>query len=307
MSRHFYPSVLVIFGFIAMGSAQERIDPLILSVRTDLVTLTVTVVDRRGTPVTGLRQEHFSVYDNGDRQAIQFFTSEDVAATIGLVVDSSGSMRGRREEMAAVASGFAAIRQPLGEFFAIRFNEMVWPQLPPQTAFTDDPNQLRSPLIAAPREGMTALYDAVDRGLEHLQHGTRDRKVLIVVSDGGDNASRQKLDAVLDRARRAEAVIYAVTMFDPDNRDARPQVLKALARETGGRVFVVESTAEITGAFAQMAHEIRSGYTIGFAPPETVEGGFRSIRVAVDGGPDRRLVARTRAGYHARPSVDTGK
>jgi VWFA-related protein len=154
---------------------------------------------------------------------------------------------------------------------------------------------------------MTALYDALDYGLRHLQHGTRDRKALIAVSDGGDNASEQTLAAVLDRARRTEATIYSVTVFDPDNREARPQVLKALARETGGRVFVAKRPEDVTRSFAQIAQEIRSGYSIGFTPAETSEGGFRPIRVLVDGGNHRQLVVRTRAGYYARSSRDTVK
>jgi VWFA-related protein len=141
----------------------------------------------------------------------------------------------------------------------------------------------------------------LDYGLIHLQRGTRDRKALIVVSDGGDNASLHTLAAVLERARRTNAVIYSVTFFDPDNRDARPHVLKTLTRETGGRALSAKRNDDVRRAFAQIAQEIRSGYTIGFAPVETSGGGFRSIRVIVDAGNHRHLIARTRAGYYAGP------
>lgn len=306
MVRLIHPTLLLALGSVAATtSPQQRVEPPTLSVRTDLVTLSVTVVDQRGAIVTGLRREHFTVYDNGERQTIQFFTSENLPATIGLVVDSSGSMRGRRNDMAAVAEAFAAMGHPLDEFFTLHFNEVVWPGLPPSAAFTGDPGQLRAALVTAPAQGMTALYDALDRGLQHLQHGTRDRKALIVISDGGDNASGRTLPAVLDRARRTEALIYSVTFFDPDNRDARPQVLKALARETGGRMFVAKRPEDVARSFAQIAQEIRRGYTIGFAPPETPEGGFRFIRVVADTGNHRQLVARTRAGYYAAPSRET--
>jgi len=106
-------------------------------------------------------------------------------------------------------------------------------------------------------------------------------------------------------ARRANVSIYTVTLFDPDNRDARPAVLKTLARETGGRVFTARRTEDVVRAFTRIAQEIRSGYSIGFAPPQAAEGGFRSIRVAVDAGDHRQLVARTRAGYYAEPSGAT--
>jgi len=297
-------SLALCLGLSSVGwtSPPQRVEPPILSVRTELVTLPVTVVDRQGALVTGLRREHFTVYDNGEPQTIQFFTSDDLPATIGLVIDSSGSMRGRRDEVTAAAAAFAAISHPLGEFFTVNFNEAVWPGLPPGVRFTEDAGQLRAALAAAPAQGMTALYDAVFRALEHLQRGSRDRKALIVVSDGGDNASAQTLEGVLEFARRANAVIYSVTFFDPDNRDARPQVLKTLARDTGGHAFRPRRAEEVTQSFAHIAREIRSGYTIGFVPADTSGDGFRSLRVVVDAGGDRQLSVRTRAGYYAGPA-----
>jgi VWFA-related protein len=292
----------------ASGSVppQQQVEPPpILSVRTDLVTLPVTVVDRHGRFVTGLDREDFTVYDGGERQTIEFFTSEDTPATVGLVIDSSGSMRGRREEVTAAATAFAALSHPLDEFFIVNFNEAVWPGLPPSVPFTEDRDQLRAALSVTPARGMTALYDAIERALNHLQLGTRDRKALIVVSDGGDNASSQTLDAVLERGRRTSSVIYTVTFSDPDDHDARPQVLKKLAHETGGAAFTPRRGDDVMSSFAQIAREIRSGYTIGFLPPETSEGGFRSIKVVVDAGDRRQLIARTRAGYYAGPSGRT--
>ena len=181
----------------------------------------------------------------------------------------------------------------------------VWPGLPPGVDFTDEARRLRAALSAAPAEGMTALYDAVDRGMRHLERGTRDRKALIVVSDGGDNASTRRSTTWWSTPAGRTLSIYTVTSFDPDNRDARPAVLKTLARETGGRVFTTRRTEDVVRAFARIAQEIRSGYTIGFAPPQAAEGGFRSIRVVVDAGDHRQLVARTRAGYYAGPSAAT--
>ena len=294
----------------ALGSAspQQNVEsPPILSVKTDLVTLAVTVVDRHGAFVTGLRREDFTVYDSGEPQTIQVFTSEDVPATIGLVIDSSGSMRGRREQVTAAAAAFADMSHPLDEFFTLNFNEYVWLGLPPDVAFTEDMDELGAALSAAPAYGMTALYDAVDRALEHLQLGRRDRKALIVVSDGGDNASAQTLDAVLEHARRAGAVIYSVTLDNLDDRDANPRVLKKLAGETGARAFTPGSAEEVMRAFAQIAREIRSAYTIGFVPTATAGVGFRPVRVVVDAGDRRGLTVRTRAGYYAGPSSGTAR
>ena len=164
--------VLTLLTAAVSASSQQRAEPPVLSIKTDLVSLSVTVVDRRGALVPGLRAEHFTVYDNGEPQTIQFFSSEDVATTIGLLVDSSGSMRGRRDDVTAAATAFADMSHPRDEFFTLNFNEVVWPGLPPRVLFTADTSQLRAALSAAPSQGMTAVYDAVSRashifGAEH--------------------------------------------------------------------------------------------------------------------------------------------
>jgi Ca-activated chloride channel family protein len=271
-----------------------------------LVTLSVTVEDSQGRFVTGLAREHFHVYDNGEPQPIELFTAEAVPATIGLVIDCSGSMRGRRDDVTAAVTAFAGISHPLDEIFTIHFNEAVWPGLTPGLVATHDPQRLRALLSAAPARGMTALYDAVDRAADYVRIGTRDRRILIVVADGGDNASVLSLDVVLEHVRRVNAVVYSVALVDPDDREARPQVLRRLARETGGDVFTPRRADGVMEAFVRIAQEIRSGYTIGFTPPETAEG-FRPIRVVVDAGDRRQLVARTRPGYRARPSKSRGR
>jgi Ca-activated chloride channel family protein len=299
---------LALGGAFGSASPRQQVEPpLVLSVRTDLVTLPVTVVDRHGKSIAGLRKEDFTVYDNGKQQPIQFFTNEDLPATVGLVIDSSGSMRGRRHEVTAAAAAFADMSHPLDEFFTVNFNEAVWLGLPPRVDFTEDMDELRVVLAAAPARGMTALYDAVDRALDHLGLGTRDRKALIVVSDGGDNASSTTLDEVLEHARRTNAVIYAVSLADPDDPEVRPRVLKKLARETGGDAFRPTRSEDVMRSFVRIAAELRSGYTIGFIPPETTDGGFRPVRVVVDSGDHRQLTVRTRAGYYAEPPRRTDR
>jgi Ca-activated chloride channel family protein len=289
-----------VWGVCVVASPSQKSDrPPVLSVETDLVTLAITVVDRKGIFVASLRPEHFTVYDNGEPRPIEFFTTEDLPATIGLVIDSSGSMRGKREQVTAAAMAFAALSHPLDELFTVNFNEMVWLGLPPALAFTADRDQLRVALADAPALGMSAVYDAVDRALAHLQHGTHDRKALIVVSDGGDNASAQRFEDVLESACQSMAIIYAVTLFDSDDHDARPRALKRLAHATGGEAFTPRRASDVIRSFEQIARELRSGYTIGIQPPDSASGGFRSIRVVADAGDGRQLVARTRAGYYA--------
>ena len=300
MQRLWYFAMLVSVGGVCVFASPRQIATApVLSVKTDLVTLAITVVDRDGLFVAGLRPESFTVFDNGEPRPIEFFTTEDLPATVGLVIDSSGSMRGKREQVTAAAMAFAALSHPLDEMFTIDFNEKVWPGLPPALAFTADRDQLRAALADAPAEGMSAVYDAVDRALTHLARGTHDRKALIVVSDGGDNASARNVDDVLASARRSMAPIYAVTLYDPDDHDARPRMLKRLAHATGGEAFTPRGPADVVRAFEQIARELRSGYTVAIQPPDSVGAGFRSLRVLVDAGDGRRLVARTRAGYYA--------
>jgi Ca-activated chloride channel homolog len=297
---------LALCGAASVAASWQEV-PTILSARTALVTLEVTVVDRQGALVGGLRPEHFSVYDSGEPRAIQFFSSDRLPATIGLLIDSSRSMRGHRQEVTAAGSAFTVMFDEGDELFTLNFNEAVWPGLPPGLAFTRNTEQLQAALAAAPAQGLTALYDAVDRGLTQLEAGSRDRRALIVVSDGGDNASTRTRDEVVEHARRASAAIYSVSILDPDNRDARADVLKTLARETGGRAHTASRDQDVHRAFVKIAAEIRSGYTIAFAPVETANAGFRPIRVVVDAGDRRQLTARTRAGYYAEPSAAPGR
>jgi Ca-activated chloride channel family protein len=281
------------------GEPSQGEQPLTLSAHTDLVTLAVTVLDRTAVPVRGLRREHFSVYDNGELQEIQFFTDEALPATLGLVLDGSGSMRGREAYATAAIDAFTAVVQPLDQFFTLHFNEAVWPGLGPGIAFTNDADVLHRAGSAISARGMTAVYDAIERGLEHLQRGTRDRRALIVISDGGDNASVHELEDVVAHAREIGVAIFSVTLADVDGRDANAGALKALTRKTGGRAVAVKRVSDVPRVFTQIAQELRAGYVIGFLQPENATAGFRSIRVVVDAGDGRRLVARTRTGYHA--------
>ncbi len=243
------PWLTLVLGLSTVSGAasprQEVERPPLLSVKTDLVMLPVTVVDRRGRFVAGLTRDDFIVYDNGERRAIEFFTADDLPATIGLVIDSSGSMRGKRAAVTAAGAAFAAMSHPLDQFFTMNFNEAAWPGLPPSISFTADVGQLHAALSAAPADGMTALYDALHRALTHVQLGTHDRKALIVVGDGGDNASTRTLEAVLELTRRAGAAIYPVIVFDPDDHDARPSLLKRwmLTHSRGSSVPRVEPKA----------------------------------------------------------------
>jgi Ca-activated chloride channel homolog len=267
--------------------------------RSDLVVLHVVVKDRRGMSVSGLTRASFTVLEDGRRQEIQFFAEEDTPVDAGLIVDNSGSMRAARERVIAAAGAFAETSHPDDQIFALTFTEHVRAALPADAPFTGDPETLRAALASAiVARGRTALHDAIAAGLDYLSKGSHLRKVLVIVSDGGDNASRVTFDEVLRRTQVSNTVVYAIALDDPLERDGNPRRLKRLAEASGGEAFRPRDIAEVGEVMEHIARDIRSGYTIGFVPANAIrDGRFRRIRVIVH-APDRRSVSvRTRQGY----------
>jgi VWFA-related protein len=266
----------------------------------DFVVLHPTVQDRRGNLVSGLGKDDFQVYEDGVLQQIKYFSHDDILVTVGLVVDNSGSMGPKRPEVIAAALAFARSSNPEDQMFAVTFNENVSFGLPPSTPFTDKADQLEIALSRIAADGMTALYDAVAAGLEHLKKGDRDKKVLVVVSDGGDNASKYKLAQIMTMVGQSDAIVYAVGLFDVDDPDRNPRVLRQLARATGGEAFLPGSVRDVVPICEQIARDIRNQYTIAYVPANSKQDGtYRVIQVKA-GAPGRgRLTVRARAGYYA--------
>jgi len=272
------------------------------SVRSELVVLDVVVRDRKSAYVTGLGQYAFTVEEDGVRQAIQFFVEGDAPATVGLLIDSSGSMTSEEEAVIAAVSGFAETSNPEDEIFALTFNDHVRPVLPPGAPFTGNVQVLREALTGAFNPwGPTALYDAIAAGFEYLARGTRQRKALVVVSDGGDNASRATLDQVVRTMEASNAVIHTVALTDPIERAANPKILTRLAEASGGNSFRPGRRSQVKSALRLVAHDIRNSYTLGYVSTDTVlDGRLRQVRVTADVPGRRDLRVRTRRGYVAR-------
>src|SRR5262245_49325252 len=194
------------------GAAQE---PAQFSSATDLVVLHVNVKDRHGAYVTDLRQESFTVFEDGRPQTIRFFAKEDAPVTMGLLVDSSASMFARRDDVITAAAAFTAASNPEDELFALLFNERVRPALSGSSGFTSDRSFFRYALarIFVP-SGRTALFDAVAAGLDYLRRARYERRDLVLISDGGDNASRTTFDEVIARTQASSALIYTVALQD---------------------------------------------------------------------------------------------
>jgi Ca-activated chloride channel homolog len=278
-------------------SPVETTDTFRLSVNVDLVVLHATVRNREGFFVSDLRREQFQVYEDNVPQAIRLFRPEDIPVTVGLVVDHSGSMRRKMAEVIEAAKTFAKASNPEDEMFVVNFNEKVSLGLPAAIRFTHRADELERAILNGPVSGLTALYAATARGLEQLKTGGRDKKVLIVISDGGDNASKLRLDELLKMADQSGALVYTVGIFDPDDPDGNPGVLRRLARGTGGEAYFPAPPSSLAEVCERIARDIRHQYTIGYISSNPVTpGAYRAIRVTATGG-SRKLSVRSRAGY----------
>jgi Ca-activated chloride channel family protein len=232
----------------------------------DLVVLRATVRDRKGAPVAGLSKEDFQVFEDRVPQQIESFSHEDVPVTVGLVIDNSGSMRSKRSDVIDAALAFARSSNPEDQVFVVNFNEHVSMSFPGNVQFTGDQKQLEMALSRNKADGLTALYDAVAVALEQLKKGAWGKKVLILISDGGDNASGHTLSDILSMVKQSNAILYTMGIFDANDDDRNPRVLKQLARISGGESFFPESLGDILPICQQIAHDIRNQYTISYSP-----------------------------------------
>ena len=293
--------VLVAAAMLAAPVTAQDQTPPVFSADTELVVLQVTVTDGKGAFIEGLPAEAFSIVEDGQAQTLRLFADTDTPVTVGLLVDSSASMHSSRRLIIAGAAAFAAASHPQDEVFALAFNEDVTAALPPSAPFTSDSAVLEAALERSVNaRGRTALYDAISLGVDYLSRGNRERRVLIVLSDGGDNASRATRTAAVRKAQASNAVIYTVALIDQLSRDANPALLEELAQASGGESFRPVDPRGIADALGQIARHIRHGYALGYASTNPAhDGAFRRIRVVVTAPPGRRFVVRTRAGYVA--------
>jgi len=283
-------------------TAKQEHDPGSFRIAVDvaLVVLHATVTDRQGGFVSGLAEKDFRVYEDGVPQPIRLFVTEDLSVTVGLVVDHSTTMIPKMEEVLAAARTFVRASNRQDEMFVVNFNEKVSLGLPSTMRFSDSSSELQRAIGNAPVEGQTALYDAIAKALIELQAGTRDRKVLIVISDGGDNASAHTLTQVMKLAGQSSAVIYAVGLFDEGDPERNPAVLKSLALATGGEAFLPQHYRDVVGISERIARDIRHQYTIGYVPLKRArDGAYHAIRVHAETTGRDKLSVRTRTGYVA--------
>lgn len=269
-----------------------------ISVDLNLVVLPVTVRDRKGGFASDLAKDNFEIYEDGAKQSIRLFRHEDIPVTVGVVVDHSGSMTKKMGDVVAAAENFARLSNPEDEMFVVNFNERVSLGLPSDAPFTHSPNEMQKAIENAPVAGQTALYDALDVAMDRLKAGTADKKVLVVISDGGDNASSHTMPEILRKAGESNAIVYTLGIFDPTDPDQNIGVLKKLAKENGGEAFFPARYNEAVNICGEIARDIRHQYTLGYISTNTKPAGHRSVRVTAK-APGRDLAIRTRTGYEA--------
>ena len=280
-------------GLLAPGS-----QPPAFHADTRLVTVHATVKNARGELVTNLDRSAFTVYENGKRQPIAVFRRDDVPVSLGLLIDNSGSMRTLRTRVEAAALALARASNPDDEIFVVNFNDKVRVDVP----FTSDLGVLERGLARVDSIGGTAMRDAVDAAQTYLrEHGTRDRKVLVIVTDGIDNASTATRDRIEKDAEAHDTVVFAIGLFGREERVSEGRhELDRLADRTGGLAFYPASVDEIHTIALDIARQIRNQYTIGYTPTnQALDGTYRSIRVTASDS--ERFSVRARSGYRANP------
>lgn len=279
---------------------------------TRLVVCHTTVMDRSGHLVDRLTRDAFSVFENNVRQEIKVFKHEDVPVSMGLVIDSSGSMRNNNKRAGVEAAAMALIKasNPDDEVFVIHFNDETYFDNPGGKDFLTKPEEMREALGRTEPSGGTAMRDAVQLAIGWLKKAHKEKKVLVVVTDGEDNASSEdnSLENVVRSARQNEVLIYSVGLLSEEDHKAAANAkhqLNELSEATGGAAFYPKEVAEVDPIAHQVARDLRNQYTIEYTPSNpAMDGTFRKIRVAVKsaGG----ATVRTRTGYYATPDQSAG-
>jgi len=265
---------------------------------TRLVVLHASVSDKRGKLVTNLDRDAFKVFENGVPQELKLFRREDVPVSLGLIIDNSGSMRPKRERVEAAALNLVKESNPQDEVFIVNFNDEAYLDVP----FTNDVKRMETGLARIDSRGGTAMRDAIDMSINYMKtDAKKDKKVILIITDGNDNASNVSLERVVQKALQSEILIYAIGLLvEEEKHDAAKakRALKEITTATGGLVFYPTNVGEVQQLTTEIAHDIRNQYTLAYSPSQADDGSYRQIKVVCNapGSPS----VRTRSGYYAR-------
>jgi Ca-activated chloride channel family protein len=281
----------------AGGGQESRI-----RVDVNLVVLHTTVLDDRGRFADGLKQDNFRVLEDKVEQKLSVFKREDIPVSMGLVIDNSGSMRDKRPRVNQAAITLVEASNPQDEAFVVNFNDDFYLDL--DKDFTNNIPELKEALERIDSRGSTALYDAIIGSLDHVKKGSKDKKVLLVVTDGEDNTSHNSLEKAIREVQKTDTVIYTIGLLSEEskkNAKRAKRALEQIAQASGGISYFPESVEDVHTICEQVAHDIRNQYTLAYYPTNTRrDGTFRSVQVEVIPPRGRgKLSARTRNGYYA--------
>jgi len=273
-------------------------DVYVFKKEVDEVTLHATVVDDHFRPITSLTRNDFTVFEDGKSQQITSFRNEDIPVALGIVIDNSGSMREKRPQVNAAAINLVRSSNPQDKVFIVNFNEEYFLD----QDYTGSIPKLRDALERIESRGGTALYDAVVASSDHLKKsGELEKKVLLVVTDGEDNASRESLEQALRRLEEQNGpTVYTIGLLDEEHSKRARRALREMAEDTGGVAFFPRDLNEVQAITSQIAHDIRNQYTIQYKPstPQSA-GGYRTVKVQAKAPGYKNLQVRTRNGYYA--------
>jgi VWFA-related protein len=281
-------------------TSQDENGTYVIRKDVDEVLLHATVVDDKQHIVTDLGRSAFTVFEDGKPQTIVSFHHEDTPVSMGIVIDNSGSMREKRSKVNQAALNLVRTSNPDDEVFVVNFNDEYYLD----QDFTNDLLKLKDALEQIKAYGGTALYEAVVASAEHMKEGARlERRVLFVVTDGEDTASRESLEEAVKQLQEENGPeVYAIGILGDEEHPKRARrALEIIAQRTGGLAFFPKTLDEVDEISRQVAHDIRSQYTIGYKPTNPkAAGGFRTIRVEAKAKGHKKLMVRTKSGYYAR-------
>jgi Ca-activated chloride channel family protein len=268
---------------------------------TRLVVVHASVLDKNGKLITDIPESGFKVYENGIEQPIKIFRREDVPVSMGIIIDNSGSMSQKRTSVAAAALALVKNSNPQDEVFIVNFSDDAYLDQP----LTSSLKKLEEALDRLDARGGTAMRDALSMSIDYVKDkGKKDKKVLMVITDGDDNASNESLEQLVRKAQQSEVLIYSIALLDEEvprrAKNAR-RAMKELAEASGGVDFYPKTLAEVEQITPRVAHEIRNQYILAYSPlNQNLDGTFRSIKVVVNGY--GKPTVRTRNGYYASPA-----
>jgi VWFA-related protein len=262
------------------------------------VVLHATVIDDKQRIVTDLDRNAFTVFEDGKPQVIKSFHHEDIPISLGIVIDNSGSMREKRAKVVKAALNLVKASNPSDEVFVVNFSDEYFLD----QSFTSKISLLQSALEKYETRGGTALYDAVVASADELKrHGKLQKKILFVVTDGEDDASRENLEQAVHRLQEENGpTVYSIGLLGEERQRRARRALETISERTGGIAFFPRTLDEVDAISSTVARDIRNQYTIGYKPstPKSV-GGYRTIRVDARASGHGKLTVRTRSGYYA--------